>query len=244
MDRHLKTSFSKFKHIIKDTDKFYNDMMKVYLKNKVNLENPLIGFRISNGRVKLLNPSDDDRVKHILSMLKKTIKYCKENEKKIPNTTMYFWIADRVPWELKNNMEKYPFFVFASPKDINNVIFPDNTFECITLREKYRGECFDWDYIKKMFEKQNKKMRKQKIIYFKGTPTTRKIHRIREILHDYAVDRKDMLISLDAWKKYEPVTNYSKYLFLLNLPGHYPWSNRLKYLFLTNSIVINVKRSH
>lgn len=49
-----------------------------------------------------------------------------------------------------------------------------------------------------------------------------------------------MIIQLDAWKSYIPVWEFAKYKYLLNLPGHYPWSNRMKYLFLTKSLVINV----
>jgi len=46
---------------------------------------------------------------------------------------------------------------------------------------------------------------------------------------------------LDAWKKYEPLYEWSKYRYLLNLPGHYPWSNRYKFLFLLQSLVVNVE---
>lgn len=49
-----------------------------------------------------------------------------------------------------------------------------------------------------------------------------------------------VLIDLDAWNTYIPVWEFAKYKYLLNLPGHYPWSNRMKYLFLTKSLVINV----
>jgi hypothetical protein len=99
----------------------------------------------------------------------------------------------------------------------------------------------DWGQMKELFDKKNKELpEKQKIIYFKGTPTTKKIHRLREILQKYAQNKQHMTVLLDGWQNYEPITNFSKYLFLLNLPGHYPWSNRFKYLFLTNSVIINV----
>lgn len=47
-------------------------------------------------------------------------------------------------------------------------------------------------------------------------------------------------ILLDAKKNYEPMYNFTKYKYLLNLPGRYPWSNRLKYLPLMYSHIIDV----
>lgn len=39
---------------------------------------------------------------------------------------------------------------------------------------------------------------------------------------------------------YNDLSDWCKYKALLNLPGHYPWSNRLKYLLLTDSDIIDV----
>src|SRR5581483_7391207 len=41
---------------------------------------------------------------------------------------------------------------------------------------------------------------------------------------------------------YEPAFAWNKYKYVLNLPGHYGWSNRLKYLLLLNqSLVIDIR---
>lgn len=61
-----------------------------------------------------------------------------------------------------------------------------------------------------------------------------------DIKHDKHITSDKMIIQLDAWKSYVPVWEFTKYKYLLNLPGHYPWSNRMKYLFMTRSLVINV----
>lgn len=47
-------------------------------------------------------------------------------------------------------------------------------------------------------------------------------------------------IKLDAKTNYEPIYNFGRYKYLINLPGRYPWSNRLKYLPLFNSHIIDV----
>jgi hypothetical protein len=114
------------------------------------------------------------------------------------------------------------------------------------MKKKYEGKCYDWDEVKNIIKK-NKYAKlknfelKKNVIFFKGTATTKKTFKLREDLEEYARKRKDFLeIKLDGWQHYEPVENFSKYKFLLNLPGHYHWSNRLKYLFLMKSFVINV----
>ncbi len=247
-DTYLDICFSKFKEKITDTPEFRKKMREIYIKfyqqnEPTNIKkmkaDPLLVIDIKDGQAtEEKNNNGDTRIPHIMSLLKKALKWANGE---VPDTKLYFWVSDRVPWELGEYMDKYPFYVFAAPKNVNNIIFPDNTFECITLQKKYKGTCFDWDSTKKLFEKKNKEYKhKQKIIYFKGTPTTNKIHRIRELLADYAKTRKNMLILLDGWQNYTPITENSKYMFLLNLPGHYPWSNRFKYLFLTNSVIINI----
>jgi hypothetical protein len=49
-----------------------------------------------------------------------------------------------------------------------------------------------------------------------------------------------MKIKLDAWANFEYLWNFEKYKILLDLPGIYPWSNRIKFLFLMNSVVVKI----
>jgi hypothetical protein len=108
---------------------------------------------------------------------------------------------------------------------------------------------------------------KKSIAYFKGTATTKKESRIREHLEFISKNSKlpdnqffkeyynkivpelnknfiksdiPIVIDLSAWSTYETLFNWVSYKYLLNLPGHYPWSNRLKYLCLTKSLIINI----
>jgi hypothetical protein len=159
----------------------------------------------------------------------------------VPNTTLYIWISDHTPWIEKQLFNNLPIFVYAKSIDQKYPIFPDNSFECLSLEEKYGLKCYNWDEIKDKTIDYNKKV-KTKInkIFFKGTRTTQYNHKLRENLEIYSKKKQNYLIELDAWKKYIPIYKFGDYKILLNLPGHYPWSNRLKYLFLTKSLVINV----
>lgn len=223
--------------ILKDINDAHRHVSYGYVE--LDKDYPMVEIKIKNNVV-TSSEGKDDRLVHTKQLINNTISWCKKNNLKVPNTTLYIWISDRFPWYV-SNLDKFPIYVYARPKNIRMPIFPDNTFQCLTLEKKYRGECYDWDQIKDIVKKECKSVPKEKIIYFKGTPTTRSIHRLREKLQEYSKkDQKHLRIMLDAWETYEPIYNFCKYMYLLNLPGHYPWSNRLKYLFLMDSIVINV----
>lgn len=211
--------FPLIKYIIKDG--------KVYIENKKNIQ-------------KYYNKKKDIRYLNNFNIIQNTLKWCKKNMLPVPNTTIYIWISDRFPWYTQN-LDMFPIWVYARPINKKLPIFPDNTFDCLQLKDKYKGKCYDWDSIKKLIKKECKYKNKQSIIYFKGTPTTQNKHKLREELQKYHKKYNiPIKILLNAWETYEPIYKFCEYLYLLNLPGHYPWSNRLKYLFLMDSIIINV----
>ncbi len=88
---------------------------------------------------------------------------------------------------------------------------------------------------------------KQNAIFFKGVDTTDKNHNLRYYIKyrlktDTDNEFKNAMIY--EWltpSNYESVKSFTKYKFLLNLPGRYPWSTRLKYLYLSKSFIINVR---
>jgi hypothetical protein len=236
-----------------DMEKIYKDL-KVYTDKDKWAEKvyvyPLVKYKIYNNKVyvekkirKKYNDKNDERFEQNLRLIEKTIEYCKKNNLQVPNTTLYIFISDRVPWYGKNTMEfdNLPIYVNSKPKNFNLPIFPDTSFECLSLETKYGEKCYDWDEIKKKMIEYNKKVKnKENKIFFKGTRTTVFNHKLRENLEIYAKNRKNYIIQLDAWNKYIPIYKFADYNFLLNLPGRYPWSNRFKYLFLTRSLVINI----
>lgn len=121
-------------------------------------------------------------------------------------------------------------------------IFPDSTFSCLNIDKKYTGDCYDWDLTKSIILEECKDVPKKKEIYFKGTDTTNLNHNLRRDLLIYSKKHTDLPLSikLDAWTDFQRISQFCKYKYLLNLPGRYPWSNRLKYVYLMNSLVINV----
>lgn len=203
---------------------------------------PLVDFPIRNGKCVFSDRAlafNDDRCKQIYNLISDTLSWCKTNKYKVPDTTLYIYISDKCPWDIE--FTKYPIFVFAKPRGFNYPIFPDNTFEGLSLYHKYRGESYNWDKLKKKIMNNDKSNNKREIIYFHGSNTTNRNHNMRKILEEFSnTNTIPLEIHLDAWSNYEPIWSFTKYKYLLNLPGRYPWSNRLKYLLLINSIVINI----
>lgn len=236
-----------------DMEKIYNDLKKNSNKDSKKYSiyvYQLVKYKIFNNKIyvdkeirKKYKDKSDNRLEQNLNLIEKTIEYCKKNNLLIPNTTLYIWISDRVPW-VSDEINKYdnlPIFVYSKPKDSNFAIFPDNTFECFSIESKYNEKCYEWEIIKNKMIEYNKIVKnKENKIFFKGTNTTNLNHNIRKNLEIYAKSNKNYIIQLDAWNKYIPIYKFADYKILLNLPGRYPWSNRLKYLFLTKSLVINI----
>lgn len=239
-----------FKKIPKKIPKKVIEQINIDDKNNVGASKmysvSLVDFTICDGKIKIdkkihdgFLKKRDNRVDYIKNLLLGTIAWCRKNKLIVPNTTIYIYISDRAPFY--SNTTNLPIFCMAAPKSFGLPLFPDNSFNCMTFDEKYSTKCYDWDATKKLVVSRCSKIPpKQNIIYFKGVSTTRRHNRIREDLEDFSKDKDFINVSLDAWTNYEPLYKWCKYLFLLNLPGLRPWSNRLRNLFLMKSIVINV----
>ena len=216
------------------------------------------------------NHNNDKRLSEYLSMINNALKWAKKNNYKVPKKTkLHLLISDKSPF-MKEKKYNFPLFVMTKFKDIPFNLFPDNTFECLTLDKKYSNNCYNWDEMKEIITDNSVDMEdKKNIIYFKGTDTTKQNHNIRYSLSKHVPKLKSvktikrkinakksstmklklkkpsdnkikLVVKLDAWVNYEPIYNFSSYKILLNLPGRYPWSNRLKYLPLMNSHIIDV----
>ena len=260
LNKNTNNIYNKFDRVeLKVLDELYNyynsDINDDKRKQKEKRFYPLVKYIINNNTLDLevliggtkYNKDNfdifiDDRIEHFYNMIRRSIKYALKKGLEVPNTILYIWISDRYPW-YSDYDNRFPIYVASKPTNSNYLLIPDNTFECLTMSEKYRGMCSNWKHVKKIIidecgkTKFNNKINK---IYFKGTSTTKKNSQIREKLEIYSNNNKWLDVKLDAWKSFTSIENFCKYKFLLNLPGHFPWSNRFKYLFLMNSVVINV----
>jgi len=244
-------TYSNIKEISKLKENYYKSRTEI---NK-DIHYPLIKYIIKKKKLyvkvdwneNILEKQDiineqDSRIVQVYNMINNTILYAIKEKRNIPDTELYIWINDRVPWY--NNIDKrFPIFVFSKPINTHFILFPDNTFDCMTQDSKYSVNCTDWDETKKSIITEANTIKfdnKKDEIFFKGTLTGQYTTNIRYNLNKLSSTKKWLNINLDGWKSYIPMSKFCDYKILLNLPGHYPWSNRFKYLFLMKSLVVNI----
>ena len=221
-------------------EEFYKNKISKY-KDDARWESPLVAFKIQNNQciINSKNVRDNGITNIVNKMINDTIIWAIKNNLKIPETTLYVYISDSFP---RNELfHQFPIFVFARPRNINLPIFPDVTFDQLTIHKKYKGTSYNWDEMKEKIKYHN--ISKNNIIFFHGTNTTKTNHNMRQKLLNSSKNIDIPLkISLNAWEKYIPVWSFAKYKYLLNLPGRYPWSNRIKYIMLMSTVInISVK---
>jgi hypothetical protein len=218
---------------------------------------PLQIFHISPSGITYESEKNTDLNEMNFTLFKDAYAWAIKNKLPIPTTTMYLWVCDAHPYYITDIDKKFPIMSYVSPSNMDYILFPDGNFACMQVTQKYRGECNNFDQVKQLILSHlpSKKINQ---IYFKGTPTTDRQSRLREDLEKIAASPSEMMksfkksprkmspvitrmtVKLDAWTSYEPLYEWSKYKWLLNLPGRYPWSNRFRWLFLMKSGVINV----
>jgi hypothetical protein len=181
----------------------------------------------------------DTRIDGIEQLFGNIIKWCKKEAYKNPkfniiiNTAIFIWCSDRFIWEIEDIDKKMPICLYACPRDKNYIIIPDGTFLIQSTTYRYSGKGLNWEQQKRLFTHDIKTKKK---MFFRGADTTRNIHNIRGYIFDRiktetdTLFKKNVIYEFLTTHNYESVASFKKYKFLLNLPGHYPWSSRLKYL--------------
>ena len=175
-------------------------------------------------------------------ILNKTLDYARRHGLPIPTTTIHIWVSDSHPYYIDKIYDRFPIITYCNPSNMDYIMFPEITFSCLSLANSWKDTCKDFDTLKAQIITHHTK-KKVNQVFFKGTATTEKQGRLREDLAVIsAADKTGFLsVALDGdGASYEPLYDWCKYKWLLNLPGYYPWSNRFKFLFLMKSVVVNV----
>ena len=163
-------------------------------------------------------------------------------------TCILLYMSDRIIWHITDIDKQLPICLFAQPNNNNYILIPDMTFHNNSEYARYGINGINWADQKALFTKTTTGTHDKKdIIFFKGMNTTLYNHNLREYIKNNLDSETDILFKNAMYYKwltkynYESVETFSKYKFLLNLPGRYPWSTRLKYLYLSKSFIINVR---
>ena len=239
---------------------------KTYVNYKTNLciinihidtKNKIFTYSIPNKK----DLPRDSRIAGIEYLFENIIKWCKRESGKqniikvntgvTPNvsginlkTAIFIWCSDRHIWEVPDIDKKIPICLYACPRDKKYIVIPDGTFLIQSTTRRYASKGLNWEEQKKLFTYDIKTKKK---MFFRGADTTRYIHNIRGYIYDRLKTEPDLKFKNDVLyefltaQNYESVAAFKKYKFMLNLPGNYPWSTRLKYLYLGRQFIINIR---
>ncbi|KAJ1466151.1 hypothetical protein T484DRAFT_1756874 [Cryptophyta sp. CCMP2293] len=158
---------------------------------------------------------------------------------RLPSVRFYVYICDTYCYEFRD----LPLFVIAKPSNREGILMPDDTF---TGEVSWEQSCAS------IHQNSCSPEKKIPIIYFKGARTgaryrmEKKYNKVIEdhkwgtrcIFEAYAIESKIMQVNIDGM--HEPMHTWCKYKYLLNMPGHQPWSYRFKYLLTMQSLVIDI----
>ena len=148
--------------------------------------------------------------------------------------TLYIFLGDYMI------TDEYPILGFAKPISEKGILMPDWTFV-----DAYKSAVDkNWDAQIEKISTECSKVKyadKKDCCFFQGANTSKGPHKsnIRGYFQTMSSQEDDVEVLLD-YPIPSAATNWCHYKFLLDMPGAYPWSVRLKELFLTQSLVLKV----
>jgi|688.fasta_scaffold84108_3 hypothetical protein len=128
-----------------------------------------------------------------------------------------------------------PIFTYAKPKTKKGLLIPDHTWIDAEPENMAIESYVSFQDVKRKMNKFNKTVHKIDELFFIGQDIAS--YDRTNIRRFFALQPKPFNVSLN---KYVSMEHFCEYSCLLNLSGAWPWSFRFKFLFLTNSLVINV----
>ena len=170
----------------------------------------------------------------IITQIFKDILHNSDDKQHIDDMFIPFYICDTHYY----HNEEIPFFVESKPRNAKGILFPDSSNFNIKLNNKiiHYNNFINILKHKKCTNIQDKKP----IIYFSGADTGHNKHNIRWKLKEIIAENKDSNYKIHIDEGYYPMYDFCKYKYLLNLPGHQPWSYRLMKILPMGSLVIDV----
>lgn len=176
--------------------------------------------------------TQNNRKQIMIKLINESIAYGKKNGIEIKDCTIHLLTSDSYNY----SEQDMPIFLLARPENKKGILIPDNTYKCNTVNCKSLNLDETKNIVNKYCKNKNKK---KNSMYFRGANTGAKKHNLRMLLHKVTANSNKFDIKIGKQHRV-PLYDFCKYKYLLNLPGHHPWSYRFKYLFMMNSLVINV----
>lgn len=218
-----------------DYKNVYDKLEKVYA-TKVKYSSFVMKINIIGNIISYENTTMDNRKSVFIDLFDKTKQYISSTGREFSDCVIYLYVIDSYNYDYQD----LPFFIIAKPNNKKGILIPDNTFRCHNMHQR----CYDWDHTKKVVrencdrDSDMDKCEKINKVFFRGANTGEDKHNLRGLLEKEAETTEILDVTIGSHQI--PLYEFCKYKYLLNLPGHQPWSYRFKYLFLMHSLVINV----
>ena len=207
--------------------KYYNKLL-TYQKYR----NLFLFIIYKNNKLYSILNDGDARKKLIIKIVKNIINNMKKKHI-LPNFFIPFYVSD-THFYLDNDMF---FFVEAKPRNKKGILYPDQNYYNI----KIKNNMVNYDKFKKILEKKCSSLpNKKPIIYFSGANTGSDKHNIRIKLKEIVEYHKNRTYNINIDERYVPMYDFCNYKYLLNLPGHQPWSYRMTKILLMKSLIFDV----
>jgi hypothetical protein len=171
------------------------------------------------------------RFVHMMQLVQKTTELYR-----LEPVRFFIYISDSYCYQHR----ELPLFVMAKPSNRAGILIPDDSFNSwgktssMIHQKRYPLEL----KTPKMYFKGARTGVLSKVQIKHGTVITDVKWGTRCIFEKYSKTSSDMIVNLNGPQ--EAMHTWSKYKYLLNLPGEQPWSYRFKYLLLTGSLVIDI----
>ena len=220
---------------IKECDFSINNIEKI-IKYCEKFEKMILLFIVYNSNLYILFEEGDNRKKIIINIVKEYF-YNKKRENKLTNTFLPFYICDSYFYH-NNNI---PIIIEAKPINKKGILIPPTPLYNIMIEQNE-----DFINYNQFINILNKKdcfnyINKKSIIYFKGANTGSDKYNIRSKLKEISKEYNDKKYKIIIDEKFIPMYKFCHYKYLLNLPGHQPWSYRLMNILKMGSLIIDIK---
>lgn len=235
----IKNQINEFEYNQEIVNEMYT---KFKTNNRLKEEGTILKIKNNQIIIEFMCKKEINRTKAIISLINKSIEYIKKKKMNFPDTTLFLFVSDVYAYF----DQELPLFVMAKPKNKKGILIPDNTFKSHLNVHKISE---NWETTKTKCIKSIIPFEKKKdILFFIGGNTDTGRQNIREGF--YKLSKGEKVLGLEVNKTKLPLqiefahnrdlSEFTQFKYLLNLPGNQPWSYRFKYLFLTQSLVINV----
>jgi hypothetical protein len=203
-------------------------------KKYLHYKNMLLFIVYKNNKIYTIFNDGDTRKKQIVNIVINNIKILKNKLGKLPNFFLPFYVSD-THFYYDNDL---PFFVEAKPENKKGILYPDKDYYNILIENKF----ITYDDFKSLLKLKGCQnvSKKVDLIYFSGGNTGADKHNIRMKLDDIVKEKDDKKYDININTQFVPMYDFAKYKYLLNLPGHQPWSYRMTKILLMESLIFDV----